>query len=65
MTLHALRLTVGDESFFEILRTYHQQFSDGTATTGDFIDVAETVANTDLDDLFESWLFEEAIPEFP
>ncbi len=65
MTLHALRLTVGDLLFFEVLRIYHQQFAGGTATTGDFIDVAEDVSGMDLGDLFESWLFEAEVPEFP
>lgn len=65
MTLHALRLTVGDESFFKILQTYHVQFKGGTATTGDFVDVAETVSGMDLRELFDSWLFAHEIPRFP
>jgi aminopeptidase N len=65
MTLHALRLTVGDDSFFEILQIYHSRFADGTATTDDFVTVAEEVSARDLTDLFESWLFGEDIPEFP
>lgn len=65
MTLHALRLTVGDRAFFEILRSYHQQFAGGTATTDDFITVAETISGMELRDLFDSWLYGEGIPEFP
>ena len=65
MTLHALRLTVGDEAFFNILQTYHLQFKGGTATTGDFVDVAESVSGMDLQDLFDSWLFDDEVPRFP
>jgi aminopeptidase N len=65
MTLHALRLTVGDDAFFEILRTYTATFADGSVTTADFIAVAESVARVDLDGLFEAWLIEPGVPEFP
>ena len=65
MTLHALRLTIGDDAFFETLQTYHLQFASGTATTADFVGVAETVSGMDLQALFEAWLYEEEIPEFP
>ena len=65
MTLHALRLTVGDDAFFEILRTYHSRFQGGTATTEDFVAVAESVSGEDLEDLFGAWLYGFEIPEFP
>jgi aminopeptidase N len=65
MTLHALRLTVGDGDFFEILQTYHRTFAGGTATTGDFIAVAEELSGLDLDDLFDAWLYSGEVPEFP
>jgi aminopeptidase N len=65
MTLHALRLTVGDEAFFEILRTYAAEFADGTALTTDFMEIAAAVSGMDLEELFEEWLFERAVPEFP
>ena len=65
MTLHALRLTVGDEFFFDILRTYHSRFRGGTATTEDFIAVAEEVSDEDLDGLFDAWLYGFEIPQFP
>ena len=63
--LHALRLTVGDDAFFTTLRTYAERFRDGSATTPDFIAVAEAVSGMDLGELFERWLFDEAIPQFP
>ena len=65
MTLHALRLTIGDEAFFDTLRSYVARYGGANATTDDFIAVAEEVSGQDLTELFESWLFDPAVPEFP
>jgi len=65
LTLHALRLEVGDEAFFEILRTYHEQYKGSNATTDDFIVVAEKVSGKDLQGLFDNWLYSEKIPPIP
>ena len=65
MTLHALRLTVGDDVFFDILQTYVAEFTDGAAVTTDFIQVAEAVSGTALEELFDKWLYDRAVPEFP
>ena len=65
LTLHALRLEVGDEAFFDILRTYHEQYKGSNATTEDFIAVAEEVSGKDLQELFDSWLYDEEIPPIP
>lgn len=64
-TLHALRLLVGDETFFTILRTYYAQHQGGTASTADFIAVAEAVSGEDLTDFFQAWLYAEEIPDIP
>jgi hypothetical protein len=65
LTLHALRVTVGDEAFFETLRTYTARFAHSNAATADFIAVAEEVSGQDLDSFFEAWLFAEEIPDLP
>jgi aminopeptidase N len=62
LVLHALRLEVGDETFFHILRTYHARFSGGTARTADFIAVAEEVSGRDLGAFFDSWLNKRSVP---
>ena len=41
MTLQALREQVGDDDFFEILRTWIDEHRDSTASTEDFIALAE------------------------
>jgi len=64
-TLHALRLEVGDELFFKIIRTYYARFQGGNATTADFIAVAEEVSGQTLDDFFQAWLYAETVPPMP
>jgi aminopeptidase N len=65
LTLHALRQRVGDQVFFEILRTYHDRFRHAAASTADFVGVAEQVSGQDLEEFFHGWLFEQALPDIP
>jgi aminopeptidase N len=65
VALHALRVEVGDETFFRILQTYASRFQYGVAGTEDFIAVAEEVGGRDLDAFFQLWLFTEPKPQFP
>jgi aminopeptidase N len=65
LTLHALRLEVGDAAFFEILRTYYKRYQYGDATTEDFIAVAEEISGKDLGDFFDNWLHGETLPDIP
>ncbi|MGH9169234.1 MAG: M1 family aminopeptidase, partial [Acidimicrobiia bacterium] len=65
LTLHALRLSVGDETFFQILRTYAERFCHGNAATGDFIALAEEVSGTSLEDMFSGWLHAPQVPTIP
>ncbi len=65
LTLHALRLEVGDETFFNILRTYHDRYRYGNACTADFIAVAEEVSGLHLGEFFEGWLYAQAMPDIP
>ena len=65
LTLHALRLHLGDEAFFTVLRTWTARFHNGNATTEDFMALAEEISGEQLDDFFASWLFEPALPDLP
>ena len=65
LTLHALRLLVGDEAFFAILREWTGRFHNGNATTEDFVALAEEVSGEELDAFFEAWLYEPALPDLP
>lgn len=65
LVLHALRTTVGDDAFFEILRSHAARYRDATVTTTDFIALAESVSGVDLAELFDAWLYGERVPELP
>jgi hypothetical protein len=65
LTLHALRLKVGDEVWFDVLRSYYDRYKYGNAGTDDFIKVAETVSGEDLRAFFDGWLYEEHMPDIP
>jgi aminopeptidase N len=65
LTLHALRLKVGDDAFFRTLQTYTSRYRDSNASTQDFINVAEEVSGQQLEDFFQAWLYDEAMPGIP
>ncbi|MET8232685.1 M1 family metallopeptidase [Micromonospora sp. NPDC005298] len=65
MTLHALRVAVGDKAFFEIVRTWAADKRDGTATTAEFVALAERVSGKQLDALFDAWLYGTKKPAQP
>ncbi|MCJ7726380.1 MAG: M1 family metallopeptidase [Acidimicrobiia bacterium] len=65
LTLHALRAEVGDDAFFEILRTWVERYGSDDASTADFIALAEEIAQRDLGDLFDAWLFSAELPPLP
>ena len=57
--------TVGDATFFQILRAYYERYQNSNATTDDFIAVAEEVSGQEVDALFQAWLYDEAVPDVP
>ncbi|BDZ42226.1 hypothetical protein GCM10025865_15250 [Paraoerskovia sediminicola] len=79
LTLHALRLTVGDDLFFEILRTWTAEHRHGNVVTADFrelvsractgglagVGAPEGVTAQAADGLLDAWLLDEALPELP
>ena len=56
MTLQALRREVGNGPFFKILKAWASSQANGTVTTREFIDLAESISHRDLDPLFSVWL---------
>ena len=65
LTLHALRRTIGDEVFFDVLRAYVQRHAYSNVDTADFVAVAEEVSGRDLSELFDAWLYLDTTPELP
>jgi aminopeptidase N len=63
LTLHALRLAVGDAKFAEILQTYAKQYAGKSATTEDFIRVVNEVAGRKLTTFLRGWLGPGPLPE--
>ncbi|WP_112274983.1 M1 family metallopeptidase [Lentzea terrae] len=62
LAVHALRVAVGDEKFFEILKTWTAEKKFSNATVEEFIAVAERVSGQQLDQLFQTWLFTKGKP---
>jgi len=64
--LHMLRHVVGDEDFFEILRTYYAdpRFANNWATTDGFKDVCQTVSGMDLGYFFDEWIYGTYYPKY-
>jgi hypothetical protein len=62
MTLHQLRIAVGDDVFFEILQEWASSRAGTTVTTDDFIALAEALSGQSLTDLFQTWLYVPAKP---
>jgi aminopeptidase N len=65
MALHALRRTVGDEAFFEILRSWPQEYANGNATTDELIALSERISGQPLRALFDAWLYGTVRPAPP
>ena len=61
-TLHALRLEVGNEVFFEATQLWLQRYDDAAGTSEDFQAVFEEASGADLDDFFQTWLFDQVKP---
>jgi aminopeptidase N len=64
MTLEALRERIGDQQFFAILRHWYAQNRYGNVTTPQFVALAEQVSGQDLDDFFDTWLYQPGKPAY-
>lgn len=65
MTLQALRVRVGDQVFFRILRSYAASYRYGNVSTAGFVAVAQKVSGQNLRDFFDTWLYAPAAPPMP
>ena len=62
LAVHALRVEVGDDAFFAILRGWTERYRNGNATVEDFVALAEEISGQDLDAFFAAWLFSPELP---
>jgi aminopeptidase N len=57
MALQNLRVTVGEDTFFAIMRGWPDTMRDANASTEDFIAYAEQLAGRSLDPVFDTWIY--------
>jgi len=66
VVVHALRLTLGDDAFFDLLRRWVDENGGTSRSTDDFIELAEEMQGADLTEFFDAWLFAVDLPpEYP
>jgi aminopeptidase N len=65
LTLHALRRTIGDAAFFQLLRAWSDRYGGGDANTQDFIALANEVSGQDVTALLNGWLSAPVMPALP
>lgn len=64
LTLHALRTTIGDSAFFDLLRNWTASYRHGTVSTEQFTALAARHSPVPLDPLFAAWLYQARLPRF-
>jgi aminopeptidase N len=65
ITLHALRLTVGDDRFFTLLRTWVSRHTHATGTTAQFVELATEISGSPQADFLGGWLVQTSLPALP
>ncbi|WP_407538537.1 M1 family metallopeptidase [Deinococcus radiomollis] len=65
LTLHALRLKVGDDLFRQIVRTYAARFSGRSVRTTDFLNVVRELGSAAAVETLRPWLTGPALPPLP
>ncbi|MFF2051000.1 M1 family aminopeptidase [Leifsonia sp. NPDC058194] len=65
MTLEALRQSVGQSAFDDIMKTWVQRYAGQSKTTADFVALAEELSGRDLGAFFQDWLFDADKPAWP
>ena len=65
LVLYALRQEIGTSAFERLEREWVREHQDSTASTADFVDLAEEVSGRDLGDFFKAWLYGEKTPPMP
>lgn len=61
--LHCLRFVLGDDVFFQAVKTYVERHADGNVETRDLQRVCEEVSGRKLGWFFEQWLYRRGYPE--
>jgi aminopeptidase N len=63
--IHTLRFELqNDNTFFQVLQQFQQQYKDKVASAEDFKTVAETISGKNLTTFFNQWYYGEGYPTF-
>ncbi|MDC0772278.1 M1 family metallopeptidase [Streptomyces sp. HD] len=65
LVLYALRQEIGAPAFERLQREWVSRYQDRTASTSDFVALAEEVSGRHLDGFMHSWLYGEKTPPMP
>jgi aminopeptidase N len=65
LTLHAIRIQLGDELFFAMLKDWTAANRHGSVSTELFLEHLEAYGKSPLRPILDSWLFEERLPSLP
>ncbi len=65
LALHALRMTVGDDDFFDLLRSWVAKNRFGSVDTAAFVEHATNGARHGVRPMLRSWLEDIALPKLP
>jgi aminopeptidase N len=65
LLLHALRLALGDDRFFRVLREWVARHRHANASTEDLMALVSEIGDDDLSGLFAAWLHVRSLPALP
>lgn len=65
LTLHAIRIRLGDTVFFTLLRDWCRDHRYSSITTDEFVDFVGHYSSESLRPLFTAWLFTAGLPDYP
>ncbi len=65
LSLHALRIALGDDGFFDVLREWVASRSGGSITTVEFCSFASARTGVDVAEILSPWLYDTALPPYP
>ncbi len=63
--LHALRLELGNDTFFKALQNYYSRYKGSNVTPKDFINIVEETSGKKLNAFFDKWFYSNTLADIP
>ena len=60
--LHMLRLKMGNDDFFDFIRSIITTYPNGNINTAEFVDLAQQTCGQDLGQFFQQWIYSPGVP---